>query len=112
MQDLPAVPTIEVTLPSNYPSQVEYLFYLDIYLANKPICDLKDHTSSCVRTLMTEKSFQPPIYPTSSPDYLTTPFLTRVEEAFGSRLLRLPPQHTLTQVVMIKPNPLVKLDFQ
>ena len=27
MQDLPAVPTIEVTLPSNYPSQVEYLIF-------------------------------------------------------------------------------------
>ena len=44
MQDLPAVPTIEVTLPSNYPSQVEYLIYSDMYLANKHICGLKDHT--------------------------------------------------------------------
>jgi len=61
-QDLPAVPTIEVTLPSNYPSQS-------------------------------------PIYPTSPPDYLATPFLTRVEEAFSSRLLRLPPQHSLTQLL-------------
>ena len=32
MQDLPAVPTIEVTLPSNYPAQVK--------------CNLKDHTLS------------------------------------------------------------------
>ena len=45
-----------------------------------------------------ENPLQSPIYPTSPPDYLSTPFLTRVEEAFNSRLLRLPPQHTLTQV--------------
>lgn len=61
-QDLPAVPTIEVTLPSDYP----------------------DH---------------PPVYSGSEGQYLTTPFLTRVEEAFDSRCMRLPPRHTLTQLL-------------
>jgi len=61
-QDLPAVPTIEVTIPSTYPGQ-------------------------------------PPIYDGGGPEYLATPFLTRVEEAFESRLKRLPPRHTLSQLL-------------
>lgn len=60
--DLPAVPTIEVTIPSNYPSQ-------------------------------------PPFYPGGAPEYRATPFLIRVEEAFDSRLMRLPPKHTLSQLL-------------
>jgi len=60
-QDLPAVPTIEVTLPSDYPAQ-------------------------------------PPVYPGHT-DHLATPFLTRVQEALNARLLRLPPRHTLTQLL-------------
>merc|ERR1719244_360229 len=40
-----------------------------------------------------------PIYPTGPPDYLTTPFLQRVDEALNSRLLKLPVKHTLSQLL-------------
>jgi len=40
-----------------------------------------------------------PIYPSGPPDYLTTPFLQRVDEALNSRLLKLPPRHTLSQLL-------------
>ena len=40
-----------------------------------------------------------PVFPTGQPDYLTTPFLERVEAAFMSRQNRLPPSHTLSQLL-------------
>jgi len=40
-----------------------------------------------------------PIYPAGPPDYLTTPFLQRVDEALNSRLLKLPEKHTLSQLL-------------
>merc|ERR1719318_482294 len=40
-----------------------------------------------------------PIYPAGPPDYLTTPFLQRVDEALNSRLLKLPAKHTLSQLL-------------
>ena len=39
------------------------------------------------------------MYPTGPPDYLTTPFLERVEAAFMSRQDRLAPAHTLSQLL-------------
>merc|ERR1719154_417340 len=40
-----------------------------------------------------------PIFPAGPPDYLTTPFLQRVDEALNSRLLKLPEKHTLSQLL-------------
>merc|ERR1712209_122595 len=40
-----------------------------------------------------------PVYPSGDPDYLSTPFLERVDTAFSSRLMQLPPQHTLSQLL-------------
>ena len=39
------------------------------------------------------------MFPTGPPDYLTTPFLERVEAAFMSRQARLAPAHTLSQLL-------------
>merc|ERR550519_248033 len=40
-----------------------------------------------------------PVFPTGQSDYLTTPFLERVEAAFMSRQARLPPSHSLSQLL-------------
>jgi len=40
-----------------------------------------------------------PIYPVGPPDYLTTPFLQKVDNALNSRLLKLPTKHTLSQLL-------------
>lgn len=40
-----------------------------------------------------------PVYPSGQSDYLTTPFLSRVEQSFSSRQDKLPARHTLSQLL-------------
>jgi len=61
-KDLPTVPYLEVSIPSDYPNA-------------------------------------PPL-PNTRRDYLATPFLARLEEAFNSRLVKMPAYFTLSQLLV------------
>lgn len=66
------------------------------------VCQLDDRDLPAVPhiqvTVPADYPTQPPLY-CDTRDYLTTPFLARVEEAFSSRLLKMPDSHTLSQLL-------------
>jgi len=67
------------------------------------VCQLDDKDLPTVPhinvTIPHDYPLSPPIYPTGDPDYLSTPFLERVDTSFSSRLVQLPPRHTLSQLL-------------
>merc|ERR1712142_62675 len=67
------------------------------------VCQLDDRDLPAVPhiqvTIPQAYPMESPIYPSGPPDYLTTPFLQRVDEALNSRLLKLPVKHTLSQLL-------------
>ena len=67
------------------------------------VCQLDDKDLPTVPhinvTIPQDYPLSAPVYPSGDPDYLTTPFLERVDTAFSSRLMQLPPQHTLSQLL-------------
>jgi len=66
------------------------------------VCQLEDRDLPAVPHLHVNIPAGYPVRPplcSNINDYLTTPFLTRVEEAFSSRLMKMPHNHTLSQLL-------------